>query len=140
MREFSAKENAFDLDNLQPKAADNLSLRQLDVTVFYNVARDKISEVTVKYASSEEQGGDGIWIPAYGVVWREARGVTYEVVAGVDSLQLHKQREQLQSQIQTLLQRRLDEQDKGVFSIQRASRCATRAPTLNNHAPTCRRT
>jgi len=119
VREFSAKENAFDLENLTPKAADNLSLRQLDVTVFYSVAREKISDVTVKYASSEQQGGDGVWIPAYGVVWREARGVTYEVVAGVDSLQLHKQREQLQSQIETMLQKRLEDKDPGVFAIQR---------------------
>src|SRR5262245_6680833 len=34
VREFSAKENAFDLTDLTPKAADNLSLRELDVTVF----------------------------------------------------------------------------------------------------------
>jgi regulator of protease activity HflC (stomatin/prohibitin superfamily) len=119
VREFSAKENTFDLDDLTPKAADNLSLRQLDVTVFYSVAREKISEVTVKYASSEERGADGVYIPAYGVVWREARGVTYEVVAGVDSLLLHKQREMLQSQIQALLQKRLDAKDPGTFAIQR---------------------
>jgi regulator of protease activity HflC (stomatin/prohibitin superfamily) len=119
VREFSAKENTFDLEDLTPKAADNLSLRQLDVTVFYSVARDQISEVTVKYASSEERGGDGVFIPAYGVVWREARGVVYEVVSGVDSLQLHKQRDSLQSQIQALLQKRLDSKDPGVFAIQR---------------------
>lgn len=119
VREFSAKENAFDLEDLTPKAADNLSLRQLDVTVFYSVARDKISELTVKYASSEERDSNGIYVPAYNVVWREARGVTYEAVAGVDSLELHKQRELLQSQIQSLLQKRLDAKDPGAFSIQR---------------------
>jgi regulator of protease activity HflC (stomatin/prohibitin superfamily) len=119
VREFSAKENAFDLENLTPKAADNLSLRQLDVTVFYSVARDKIADVTVKYSSSEEAGPNGILVPAYGVVSREARGVTYEVVAGVDSLQLHKQRESLQSDILSRLQKRLDDKDPGVFAIQR---------------------
>jgi regulator of protease activity HflC (stomatin/prohibitin superfamily) len=119
VREFSAKENAFDLENLTPKAADNLSLRQLDVTVFYSVASAKIAEVTVKYATSEARGNDGVWIPGYGVVSREARGVTYEAVASVDSLELHKQRENLQAEIQAGLQKRLDAKDPGAFAIQR---------------------
>lgn len=117
--EFSAKENTFDLTDLTPKAADNLSLRDLDVTVFYRTAQDKIADMTVKYSASEEQGPQGAYYPAYGVVWREARGAVYEVVAGVDSLQLHKQRDALQDSVQQLLQERLDAKDPGVFSIQR---------------------
>jgi len=119
VREFSAKENAFDLTDLTPKAADNLSLRELDVTVFYSAAADKIADLTVKYAATEERGPAGVYYPAYGVVWREARGAVYEVVAKVDSLQLHKQREQLQADVQTLLQNRLDAKDPGAFSVQR---------------------
>jgi hypothetical protein len=60
-----------------------------------------------------------VFYPAYGVVWREARGAVYEVVAGIDSLQLHKERDQLQNAVLALLQRRLDSKDPGVFSIQR---------------------
>src|SRR5256885_9783959 len=51
VREFSAKQNSFDLTDLTPKAADNLSLRDLDVTVFYSATRGKIAELTVKYAA-----------------------------------------------------------------------------------------
>ncbi len=51
-------------------------------------------------------------------MWREARGAVYEVVAGIDSLQLHKEREVLQNSVQVLLQQRLDAKDPGVFSIQ----------------------
>ena len=119
VREFSAKENAFDLTDLTPKAADNLSLRELDVTVFYKAAQDKIADLTIKYAATEERGPQGVYQPAYGVVWREARGAVYEVVAGIDSLQLHKEREVLQNSVQSLLQQRLDAKDPGVFSIQR---------------------
>ena len=50
--EFSAKEIAIDINDLQPKAADNLSLRDLDVSVFYRVRSDRISELMVKYAAS----------------------------------------------------------------------------------------
>jgi len=119
VREFSAKENSFDLTDLTPKAADNLSLRDLDVTVFYRAASDKIAELTNKYAATEERGPGGVYYPAYGVVWREARGAVYEVVSSIDSLSLHKQRERLQDSVLELLQKRLDEKDPGVFMVQR---------------------
>lgn len=117
--EYSGKENTFDLVDLTPKAADNLSLRDLDVTVFYNAAADKIADIAVKYAASDQPGDNGVLYPGYGLVWREARGAVYEIVAKVDSLQLHKQRNELQNDIQALLQQRLDAEDPKVFSISR---------------------
>ncbi len=64
VREFSAKENSFDLTDLTPKAADNLSLRELDVAVFYKAAQDKITDLTIKYAATEERGPQGVYYPA----------------------------------------------------------------------------
>jgi len=119
VREFSGKENSFDLTDLTPKAADNLSLRDLDLTVFYATSADKIADVAVKYAASEQPAEGGVLYPGYALVWREARGAVYEVVAKVDSLQLHKQRNELQADIQTLLQNRLDAEDPKMFSISR---------------------
>ena len=119
VREFSGKENSFDLTDLTPKAADNLSLRDLDVTVFYSTSANKISDVAVKYAASEQPAEGGALFPGYALVWREARGAIYEVVAKVDSLQLHKQRNELQADVQSLLQRRLDDEDPKVFNISR---------------------
>ncbi|MEZ5499881.1 MAG: SPFH domain-containing protein [Steroidobacteraceae bacterium] len=117
-RVVAAKEIPIDLTDLTPKAADNLSLRDLDVTVFYNAAADKIAELSVKYAAADQKG-DGGFYPAYNVVLREARGAVYEVVAGVDSLQLHRQREKLQRDVEQVLQARLDQNDPGVFTISR---------------------
>jgi len=117
-RILSAKEIPFDITDLTPKAADNLSLRDLDVTVFYTAAPDKIAELTVKYAAADQDSPDG-WYPAFGVVFREARGAIYDEVARVDSLVLHRQREQLQRSIQQRLQSRLDAEDPGVFVISR---------------------
>src|SRR5262245_4833191 len=117
-RILSAKEIPFDITDLTPKAADNLSLRDLDVSVFYTAAPDRIAELTVKYAASDRQGPEG-WFPAFGVVYREARGAIYDEVARVDSVVLHRQREQLQANIQQRLQSRLDGDDEGVFAISR---------------------
>jgi regulator of protease activity HflC (stomatin/prohibitin superfamily) len=65
--EFSAKEIAIDINDLTPKAADNLSLKDLDVSVFYRVPKDRVSELFVKYAAAAARGADGVYMPAYGL-------------------------------------------------------------------------
>jgi len=118
-QEFSAKEIAIDIDDLKPKAADNRSLRDLDVSVYYRVPPERISELYVKYAASAVRGPDGIWLPAYGLVIREARAAIYEKVSEIDSLQLHKQRQLLQNEVLTELQGRLEQSDQGDIYITR---------------------
>ena len=117
--EFSAKEIAIDINDLTPKAADNLSLKDLDVSVFYQVPKDRVSELFVKYAAAAARGADGIYMPAYGLLVREARAAIYEQVSQIDSLQLHKQRGLLQSDVLEELQRRLDSSDPGDIIITR---------------------
>jgi regulator of protease activity HflC (stomatin/prohibitin superfamily) len=118
-QEFSAKEIAIDINDLTPKAADNLSLEDLDVSIYYRVPQDRISELFVKYAQSAARGSDGIYMPAYGLVVREARSAIYEQVSKIDSLQLHKQRESLQSDVLQELQSRLNRSDPGDIIISR---------------------
>ncbi len=117
--EFSAKEIAIDINDLTPKAADNLSLKDLDVSIFYRVPQDRISELMVKYAATAERGRDGIYLPAFGLVWREARSTIYEQVSEIDSLQLHKRREFLQTAVLEELQERLERTDPGDIVITR---------------------
>ncbi|MFQ5610198.1 MAG: SPFH domain-containing protein [Woeseiaceae bacterium] len=118
-QEFSAKEIAIDINDLTPKAADNLSLKDLDVSVFYRVPQERVSELYVKYAQASGRGVDGIYLPAYGLVIREARSSIYEQVSEIDSLQLHKQRESLQSDVLAELQERLERTDPGDIQITR---------------------
>jgi len=117
--EFSAKEIAIDINDLTPKAADNLSLKDLDVSVFYRVPSDRVSELFVKYAAAAARGADGVYMPAYGLMYREARSTIYEQVAKIDSLQLHKQRDILQSAVLEDLQERLEKTDPGDLVITR---------------------
>ena len=117
--EFSAKEIAVDFNDLTPKAADNLSLQDLDVSVFYRASQDRISELMVKYAGSAVRGDDEAYLPAWGLVVREARSTIYEKVSEIDSLQLHKQREILQTAVQATLQSRLDRSDPNDFQVTR---------------------
>lgn len=59
VEEYSAKEIAIDLDDLTPKAKDNLSLRDFDVTVYYRVKDAAIAELQAKYAGHAARGQSG---------------------------------------------------------------------------------
>ncbi|MDN3653308.1 SPFH domain-containing protein [Thalassotalea ponticola] len=128
--EFSAKEIAIDFNDLRPKARDNLRLQDLDISIYYKVDPSKISEMMVKYAASYTKGKDAL-LPAYNVVYREGRDVIYEEVTKIDSLALHRNRDQLRLGIATELQLKLDDKDPGIFTITRvAIRALNTDPTI----------
>ncbi len=118
--EFVGKEIAIDLTDLTPKAADNLSLRDMDVTVFYKAASGQIADLYVKYANAHQYDNESdSYFPAYRLVYREARRAAYETVAEIDSLTMHKKREQIADSIKARLQQTLDGNDPGVFEVTR---------------------
>lgn len=118
--EFVGKEIAIDLADLTPKAADNLSLRDMDVTVFYKAESDQIAELYIKYANAHQYDSESdSYFPAYRLVYREARRAAYETVAKIDSLTMHKRREQIGDSIMAGLQAALDSNDPGVFEVTR---------------------
>lgn len=73
--EFVGKEIAIDLTDLTPKAADNLSLRDMDVSIFYRAESDQISDLYVKYANAHQydQESDSFF-PAYRLVFARRVG------------------------------------------------------------------
>jgi regulator of protease activity HflC (stomatin/prohibitin superfamily) len=118
--EFSAKEVAIDLNDLKPKAKDNLSLREMDVTVYYRAEAGKIASLQTKYANQSIRAPEGhYYLPAHDLVFRVARNRVYEEVAKVDSLVMHTRREELAGEIQRNMQSELDRTDSGVFKITR---------------------
>ncbi len=118
--EFVGKEIAIDLTDLTPKAADNLSLRDMDVSVFYKADSAQIADLYVKYANAHQYDIESdSYFPAYRLVYREARRAAYETVAKIDSLTMHKRREQIGESIKTRLQQALDGNDPDVFKVTR---------------------
>jgi regulator of protease activity HflC (stomatin/prohibitin superfamily) len=115
--EFSgSKEVAIDLNDLKPKAKDNLSLQDLDVTVFFTTAPAATAEVLVKYTGQAYKVG-GVWVAGYGVVERQARSSIYDEVAKHDSLVMHTVRQDMETAILGSLQKTLNETDPGVFTV-----------------------
>lgn len=118
--EFSGKEIALDLNDLTPKARDNLSLRDLDVTVYYRAGASHIADLFIKYAGQHVRDeGSRVSLPAYSMVTRLARNAIYEQAARIDSLVMHTQREELAAAVRRSLQNELESNDKGVFTVTR---------------------
>jgi regulator of protease activity HflC (stomatin/prohibitin superfamily) len=117
---FSAKEIGLDLNDLTPKARDNLSLRDLDVTVYYRTAAGSVADLYVKYAGQHQRDeGSGVFLPAYAMLQRLTRNSVYEQASRIDSLVMHTQRDELAAAIFKSLQTELDANDKGVFTVTR---------------------
>lgn len=121
VQEFSAKEIGIDLNDLTPKARDNLTLRDLDVTVYYRVQQGAIADLYIKYAGQHglEEGKRSVYLPAIGLLQRLARNVIYEQAARIDSLVMHTRRDELAAAVHKSLQLELDTNDKGVFFVTR---------------------
>jgi len=120
VQEFSAKEIGLDLNDLTPKARDNLSLRDLDVTVYYRVMPGSVADLYVKYAGQHTRDeGSRVYLPAYALLQRVARNAIYQQASHIDSLVMHTQREELAQAVRKSLQGELDANDKGVFQITR---------------------
>jgi regulator of protease activity HflC (stomatin/prohibitin superfamily) len=120
VQEFSAKEIGLDLNDLTPKARDNLSLRDLDVTVYYRVAGGAVADLYIKYAGQHTRDeGSRVNLPAYAMLQRLARNAIYEQSSRIDSLVMHTRRDELAAAVNKALQVELDANDKGVFTVTR---------------------
>jgi regulator of protease activity HflC (stomatin/prohibitin superfamily) len=120
VQEFSAKEIGVDLNDMTPKAKDNLSLRDLDVTVYYRTNSAMIADLYVKYASQHARDESShVFFPAYGLLQRLARNIIYEETARMDSLLMHTRRDELANAVQKGLQAELNKNDKDVFTVTR---------------------
>lgn len=119
--QYSTKEIAVPIDNLTPKAADNLFIRHMDVTVYYRVVPGHVAPLVIKYAGQSEPLPDTprVLAPSYRLVLTLARNAIYQEVAKINSLLVHQQRDQIAGQVQTRLQRELDANDPGAFQVSR---------------------
>ncbi len=100
---YSVQEIPVELDNLTPKAGDNLSLTDFDVTVYYTPNRDEVAEIVSQYASSTGYLGDQAY-PAYQLVYKMARDAVYETIGKQpNSLSVNTARAEIKSDIMDAL-------------------------------------
>lgn len=117
--EFTTKETEVSMVDMKPKAKDNLSLQDLDVSVFYKVNPTQVAEQLIKYVGMSGQLATGEWAPGYFLVERITRGAIYDAVSGYDSLTIHTKRSDLESTITKRIQADLNTSDKDVYTVTR---------------------
>lgn len=121
--QFTAKEVSFQLENLTPKSRDNLTMKDVDIDVYYKVTPAAIPGLFVKYQGDVVQhkqvvkDGTGDLVVAYGRVLREAREAVYKSIAGMDATTMHTKRTELAESVRKTLQGELDASDKGAFTV-----------------------
>lgn len=117
---YTIKEIPIDLENLTPKAKDNLSLRELDVTVFYRVRKEFIRNLAIKRTGmSAPLANTGVYAPQFVLVQSVARSEIADAVSKHDSLVIHQQRDVLEREVRASMQKNLEASDPGAFEVTR---------------------
>ncbi|MPS48514.1 SPFH domain-containing protein [Methylobacillus sp.] len=116
---YTIKQFAIDLEDLKPKAGDNLSLRELDATFYLRVDPAQVADLAIKYKGQSWRSGSGeAWIPGYNLLRRQATAALEKEVAKIDSLEIHKKRDVIEKATHARLQSVLDAEDPGMFIVE----------------------
>jgi regulator of protease activity HflC (stomatin/prohibitin superfamily) len=115
---YTAKETTVDIGGLTPRAKDNLTLKDLDVTIYYRANPAALPNFQASRAGqSAELSGEGFVRPGYVLIQNVASGVINDSVSHFDSLTLHTNRGPLESMIKAELQSRLDKDNPNTFTV-----------------------
>lgn len=120
---FTIREIPIQLNDLKPQTKNNGSiLSDLDISIQYSVAPEKVAKLAIKYKSMHHQMKDtNVVLPAYELVLTQARSATATAVAQFDALEIASKREELEKMIEQSLQRDLDSKDPNTFIISRVT-------------------
>lgn len=115
---YNVRESTLDLNDLTPKAKDNLSLQELDVSVMYEVNSAKVADTVIEFAGQSPYNENlGTYMPGQGIVVRHSREAVYTAVASMESLTIHQKREALAAAIKNSLQVSLDKTAPDTFKV-----------------------
>lgn len=118
VHEFSAKQVALDIADLRPKTKDNVTLQDLDITVYYQISAQAAPGIYVKYAGDVAQMKTGEMVLGSGLVRRVAAEAAYNAVSQHDSSVAHTKREEIAAYVRQAAQHELDtDSGKGAFTI-----------------------
>jgi prohibitin 1 len=121
--EFTAKEIGFQLADMTPKSRDNLTMKDVDIDIYFKVMPAAIPGLFTKYQGDVVRHADVVrdgskdLVIAYSRVSREAREAVYKAVADMDATTMHTKRAELSERVRAGLQKELDTNDKGAFVI-----------------------
>jgi hypothetical protein len=119
---YTVKETSIDLNDLTPRAKDKLTLKDLEVSVYYKAVPGTVAKFVSTHAGqSAGFEGEQFWRPGYNLVSNLAKGAVYDQVRKFDSLELNQKRAELEADITKGTQDALDADPtvKGTFVVTR---------------------
>lgn len=120
--EVSTKENLISFTDMRPKTADQITVEDLDIDVYYQMNPGKAQETMVKLAGDLAKNGDGDFVPGFNYVSRAAREVIYDVLATIKSSEAQAKRTEIPAEVVRRLQAELDARfEPGWFVVSNAN-------------------
>lgn len=119
VHEISAKEVPLELNDLTPKTKDRITMKDLDITVYYRVNPSHAAKLMVRYAGDlTRDPGMEASIVGSGVVKRIGREAAYKATAKFDSSDIHLKRTELAADIRSALSAEIAaDAGKGAFEV-----------------------
>jgi regulator of protease activity HflC (stomatin/prohibitin superfamily) len=116
--EVSTKENAIPFNDLKPKTADQITVEDLDIDIYYQMNPSKAQDTMVRLAGDLAKNSDGDYVPGYNYVSRTAREAIYTAMSTVNASEAQVKRASIPAEVQRLLQAELDSKfEKGWFTV-----------------------
>jgi len=119
IHEINTKEIGLELNDMQPKAKDNVTMTDVDITIYYRTNPAQVAKIMTKYA------GDMTWnkqsdayLVGYGLIARMSREAVYTSFTKHIASDMHLRRADIASNIREILQKEVDaDAGKGMFEI-----------------------
>ncbi len=120
--EVSAKESLLSMNDMKPQTSDKITLTDLDVDLYVQIAPDKASDIMTRFAGDAGQlkEEDGVRV-GFNYVTRQAREAIYNATSKFGSATIHTERSALSADIVKSLQADLNASAPGWFFVRSAN-------------------
>jgi hypothetical protein len=115
---FPVKEVAVKVDDLNPQAADNSTMKDFDLTVIYNINPSQIAEIYNSKNKSFHARHDGDTYLMYNYIFNATRNAVYKAARKHDALNMGDNRSVMEAEIRETVTKTLgDEKLDGIITI-----------------------
>lgn len=119
VHEISAKETAIDLKDMTPKTANNITVQDMDLTIYYKLNPSHAGKLFTRYAGDLYENKEiGAYILGSGIVTRAAREAVYKASTQFDAATFHNKRTEFAEVVRSNLTKELaTDAGKGAFEV-----------------------
>ncbi len=110
---FPVKEVAVKVDDLNPQAADNSTMKDFDLTVIYNINRAQVAEIYNTKNKSFHAKHDGDTYLMYNYIFNATRNAVYKSARKYEALNMGDNRTPMEVEIKDLITKTLEAENLG---------------------------